>query len=149
VLVSRTAAQIPGYGLADLLLGGIRILLQKGHQGQQNAWRAEATLSGMALAERFLDGMQIFRCAQPLDGRDLVAIGLHGEHQAGTDRLAVEQDSAGTTYPVLATDMRTSQAQVVAQEIAEQQSWLDRAFIQGAIYIYGNSRQIAHLDLRT
>ena len=57
-------------------------------------------------AHGLLDRMQ-FAVAdrKPLDGGERMPVGLHCEHQAGTNRHAVEQDGAGAANAVLAADM--------------------------------------------
>ena len=49
---------------------------------------------------------------EPFDGLHLVPVGLHGEHDAGPRRLAVEEHRAGAADAVLAPDMRAGQPQV-------------------------------------
>ena len=44
---------------------------------------------------------------------------LHREHEAGADRLALEEHGARTTDAVLAAHMRARQVQVIAQEIGK------------------------------
>src|SRR6185437_7571946 len=45
--------------------------------------------------------------------------GLHRQHQAGADDVAIDAQRAGAADAVLAADMRTRQLQLVAQEIGE------------------------------
>ena len=47
------------------------------------------------------------------------AVRLHRQHQAGTNDLAVHAHRAGAANPVLATDMRSGQLQMLAQEIRQ------------------------------
>ncbi len=68
------------------------------------------------------------------NGRDFMISRLHGEHQAGTHGLAIEQDGAGAADPVLAADMGTGQRQIVAEEIAEQHARFDAALIFLAVH---------------
>jgi hypothetical protein len=44
---------------------------------------------------------------------------LHGEEQAGAHRLAVEQDRASAANAMLATNVRSRESEIVAQEIGE------------------------------
>jgi phage terminase large subunit-like protein len=55
------------------------------------------------------------------------AVGLRGEHEAGLDRLAVEQHRAHAADALLAADVGTGQAEVVAEEVDEQPPRLDLA----------------------
>jgi len=62
-----------------------------------------------------------------------VPVGLHGEHQAGANRLAIEQDRAGAADAVLAADMRAGQSEIVAKKIAEQQARFDVPRVTDAV----------------
>jgi hypothetical protein len=77
--------------------------------------------------------MQVLWRAQRFDRQDVVSVRLHGEHQAGADRLSIEQDRARAAYAMLTADVCAGQAKLVAQEIAQQQAWLDGAFVWSAI----------------
>src|SRR5262249_51757980 len=44
-------------------------------------------------------------------------VGLHAEHQAGPDRLAVEQDRARAAHALLAPDVGPGVAKVVAEHV--------------------------------
>ena len=55
--------------------------------------RAVAALQSMLFPESFLHRMQFAVLRQAFDGRDLRAVGLHGEHRARLHRLAVELDT--------------------------------------------------------
>jgi hypothetical protein len=62
-----------------------------------------------------------------------VTVGLHGVHQAGTHRLAVEQDRAGPAHAVLAADVRAGQTQLVAQPVHQRQAGLHLRRARNAI----------------
>ena len=61
------------------------------------------------------------------------AVGLDGEQDARAHRLAVEQHGAGAAHPVLAADVGAGEAEVVAQEVREQQARLDLALVGAAV----------------
>jgi hypothetical protein len=63
-----------------------------------------------------------FKLGQARDRLDAAAIGLHREHQAGPDRQAVDDHSAGTAYTLAAGEMDTGATGVIAQEIAQEMS---------------------------
>jgi hypothetical protein len=69
---------------------------------------------------------------------------LYGEKDAGSDRLAVKQDRAGAAGAVFAAYVGAGQAELVAQEIAEQQARLDRALVGFAIYGEGDGVRFDH-----
>src|SRR5258708_5074053 len=72
----------------------------------------------MIVAERLLQRMQCLRVDRDaLDGHDLVAVGLHREHQARPRRIAVEQNRAGAAHAVLAAEMGAGEAELMAQKI--------------------------------
>jgi hypothetical protein len=62
---------------------------------------------------------------QALDRRHGMPIGGRGEHQAGSDRLAVHEDSATSADAVLAPHMGTGKTEVVTQEVRQEASRLD------------------------
>ena len=108
--------------IADFFFGRIGIVAQQLDQRRQNARRAEAALQAVIVAERLLQRMQRVGIGRDaFDGHDLVAVGLHREHQAGARRIAVEQDGAGAAHAVLAAEMRAGEAQPMAQEIGQRQ----------------------------
>ena len=147
MLIPGAAAQVAGDGLTDLFFGRVGVFFQEGDQRHQKAGGAVAALDGVGFPEGFLQGMQVVRRAQPFDGHNLVAVGLHGEHQAGTDRLAVEQDGTGPAHAMLAADVGAGQSQIVAQKVAQQQPWLHGPLIFRAVDGDCDRLQIIHHTL--
>src|SRR5258706_14192400 len=94
VVVPGAAAQVSGDRLADLELARVLVPLEERAAGDHHAGRAEAALQRVLLGEAFLDRMELAALLEALDGRDLRAVGLHREHGAGLDRLAVQHDGA-------------------------------------------------------
>ena len=62
---------------------------------------------------------------QALDGGDVAAVGLDGEHGAALDALPVEVDGAGAAVAGVAADDRADLAELLAQVVDEQRSRLD------------------------
>jgi hypothetical protein len=56
---------------------------------------------------------------EALDRRDVGAVGLAGQQQAGADGGPVEPDRAGAAHAVLATDVRAAQPEIVAEEVRQ------------------------------
>ena len=111
------------------------IAQERGHR-HQNARRAEAALQSVRFAKGGLQRIQLaVRTGEALDGLNLVTVGLHGEHDAGARRLAVEQNRARAAHAVLAADVRAGEAEVLAQEIAEQEPRLDAAFVSSPLTV--------------
>src|SRR5262249_19195760 len=67
------------------------------------------------------------------DRPDLPAISLDREHQAGTDRLAVEDDGAGAADAMLAADMRAGLAAVIADSVDQGLARLDTDRVRLAV----------------
>src|ERR1700677_3970772 len=140
-LVARAAAQVPGQGVADLLVGRIGMLPQERGRRDDEAGGAEAALQRVVLAEGGLHGRELARSRRraarvdALDRGDLAAVRLHGEDQAGADGLAagqarpalvrvvgvLQQDRAGAADAVLAADVGASQLAALAQEVDQGQ----------------------------
>src|SRR5690625_2876820 len=108
-------------------------------QCHQETGRAEATLQRMVLVKALLQGGKLaIRGRQPLDGGDLLPIGLHRQHQAGTHWLPADRDGAGAADAMFAAKMGTRQAELVPQEIRKSRPRrhfrADRLAIDGEIY---------------
>ena len=115
LLVARAAAQVAGQRLADLGVGRIRVARQQVVAGHDQPRRAEAALHRARLDEGLLDGVQLLALGQPLDGDDLAALGLPGEHEARAHELAVEVDRARAALALLAGVLGAREVEVVAQ----------------------------------
>ena len=63
-------------------------------------------------------------------------------------RLAVEQHGAGAAHAVLAADVGAGQAELVAQEVAEQEARLDLGGMRGAVDRDGDANAIRHRATR-
>jgi hypothetical protein len=77
-----------------------------------------------AVMEGILERFEPPALARTFDGLDNSAVGLHREHQATAHNVPVDDDGTGSARAVFATDMRPSQAQFVAQEINQIESYL-------------------------
>src|SRR5262249_9835811 len=105
-------------------------------------------LQAVHLAERLLQHMQrAVGRRHALDGADIGAVRLHGEHGARLHRLAVEIDRAGAAVAGLAADMRTGEVELLAQEVDQQGARLDQRL--DALAVHGE-RDVGfgHGDLR-
>src|SRR5438094_2860725 len=129
VLVARAAAQVPAQRVADLRIAGGCVVAQERDERHEDARSAEAALQRVRLAESGLQRVELVRAArrEALDGRQLSAVRLHRQHQAGAHRLAVEQHGAGAAHAVLAADVGAGEPQVLAQEVAQEEPRLDVA----------------------
>ena len=87
----------------------------------------------MVSAERLLQRRQAGVVREALDGFDGCAVSLHGEHEARAHRGAFESHGARTTDAVLAADVRPGEAELVAEEVDQQESRLDRLADDAAV----------------
>ena len=108
-----------GQALADLVLGRPRVDPEQVERGEEHARCAEAALKRVVLVKGLLERMERAVHHQALDGDELGAVGLDGEHQAGPGGLAIDEDGAGAADAVLAPDMGAGEAEVLAEKIHE------------------------------
>ena len=71
------------------------------------------------IGERFLQRVETGRAGHPLDGLYPSPLALESEHEAGQDRLTVEQDRAGSTLAELAAVLGAREPQVLAQHFEQ------------------------------
>src|SRR5206468_790441 len=100
---------------------------------QHHSRRAVAALQAVLLPEAFLDGMELAVLLEALDGRDLMAVGLDREEGARLHGLPVEEHGARSTVARIAADVRSGHAQVLAQEMDEEQARLDLSLLGLAV----------------
>ena len=82
---------------------------------------------------------------QTFDGADGAAFRLHGEHQAGADRLAVEQHRAGAADAMLAADMGSGLAAIVTDRVDQRAARIDADGVAAPVDV---ERELALLDIR-
>ena len=109
----------------NLLVTGARVLVEKRLGGKDDAIQTETALSGLLVDERLLERMRRLRRAQAFKRDDLRA--GHGAHarDAGSDRLAVGDDGAGTALSLAAPELRPTELQVVAQDLQQRRRGID------------------------
>ena len=81
----------------------------------------------MLVHEALLDRVEHAALLEVLDRADLAAVGHGRQHGALLDRLAVHPHHAHAAVRRVAAPVGAGQAEVVAQEVDEQQSRLDVA----------------------
>src|SRR5579859_1818490 len=129
VHVTGAAAEVAFEALADLVFGRIGVLLEKVGRGHDEAGRAVAALQAVLVPESLLDGVQLIAVGHALDGREVAAVGLDGEHRAALDRLAVHVDRARAALAGVAADVRSGQAYDIPEVVHEQQSRFDLVLV--------------------
>src|ERR1700682_3682196 len=134
VLVAGATAQVSREDAANPFGRRVRLVAQERVHRHQYPRRAETALQRMALVERLLQRKQrVVARRHALDRRDAVVMRLHGEHEARPHRLPVQLHRARSAHAMLAAQVSPGQAGVVADEVCEQQAWLDIALYQSAI----------------
>jgi hypothetical protein len=78
---------------------------------------AIAPLQAVIAAEGGLHRVQLVALGDALDGRDVGAGGLSGQHGAGFDRPALDMDGEGAALAGVAADMRPGQIEIFAQQM--------------------------------
>src|SRR6267142_567386 len=134
VRIARAAAEVAADCLSDVRLAGLLVARQQRAAGHHHPRRAVPALQPVLVPERFLDGVELAVLLQALHGADLRAVRLDREHRARLHRLDVEQHGAGAAVRGVAADVRPGQAQVLAQEVDEQQPGLDPELVRGAVH---------------
>src|SRR5919108_2367435 len=97
LVVAGAAAEIAGQPVAHLGLAGIRIAVEQGFRGDQEARRTDAALQGGMLQKFLLQRMQLLAVRHALNGLDRAALGFGRQHQAGADQAVPQHHAAGPT----------------------------------------------------
>src|SRR5690242_2758152 len=124
VLVTGAAAEVAGQRPAHVLLGWVGVLVEQRLGGQYHARGAEPALQPVLLPEALLQRVQLAGGGQALHGADLAPVDLDGQHRAGLDRAAVDQDRAGTAVGGVAAHVGAGQAEAAADQVGQQQPGL-------------------------
>src|SRR6516225_10670897 len=127
--IASAAAQHRGNAFADLVLGRSGVGREKIECGNQHPRRAIPALESVVLVKSLLQWVIFVAFGQALDGQQLRTLRLNREHQTRASSLAVEQDRAGATDPVLAADMSAGQPKILADKVDEQFARLASPFI--------------------
>src|SRR5437667_2960350 len=124
VRVARAAAQVSAQPFGDFVARRLRVLREQMDRRHDHAWRAEAALQAVAVPESLLHRMQM-AVRDAFDRRDRRAVGLHGEHRARLDGLAVDEHRARAADAGLAADVRPGEAELIAKGVDEQRAQRD------------------------
>src|SRR5262249_53349107 len=103
--------------------------------------RAETALQPVLFPETFLQRVQLAVRGEPLDRRDGRSVGLHREERARLRAAAVDENGAGAALCGVAADVRSGQAQLFAEEVAEQEARVDLPLADLAI---AGHRNLSH-----
>src|SRR5215510_10362133 len=144
VLVAGATTQIRGEHVEKVFVADIRIALQNPDRQHQEPRCTETALQRVMIHEGLLHWMQPVAVSQAFDGPDLLAVGLHGEHQAGAHRFAIDNDRASAAHTMLATDMGSRLSAILTDGIGQGTPRLDGDRVIAAVDIDRNGGFIAH-----
>src|SRR5215467_9484326 len=125
VLIAGAAAQIGRQKIENIVVREVGVGLQRIHGQHQETRGAEPALKRVVLDECTLHGMQLIAIGEAFDRANALALGLDREHQAGSDRLVIEDHGTCPAYAVLTPDMRAGQSTFVTDDIDKCPSRLD------------------------
>src|SRR5215472_4534958 len=121
VLIASAPAKIALEPGADAFLRRPRFPPEQFQRAHDHSRSAEAALQGVMLAERGLQRkLGITWLVQALDRVDRCSVRLHSQDRARLHGAAVEVHGARAALGRVAADMRTGDAEVVAQEVHKQ-----------------------------
>jgi hypothetical protein len=121
VLIPSAPAEITLEPRADAFLRRLRFTPEQFQRAHDHSRGAETALQGVMLAECRLQRMLgITWLAQALDRVDRRSVRLNGQDRARLHGAAVEMYGARAALGRVATDMRASNAEVIAQKVHKQ-----------------------------
>ena len=114
-----------------------RQLLQQILCRHQHPRRTEAALQCVTFPECRLQIGNLAAVGDPLDRLNRHIVRLYRKQQAGTNDIAIDADRACAAHPVLATNMRASQLEMLAKKIRQIQA---RQYIRFNTFTIDNKR---------
>ena len=130
VFIAGTAAQVPGKEFSQFLIRIFLTAFQNLHRRQNKAGRTKSALDRRFVHKCLLNIAQFTVGAQqPLQRPDVLSLCPDRQINAGIERLAVNENGAGSALPYLAAFFDRSHAVVFPQHIR-----------QAGSYIYGPLR---------
>jgi hypothetical protein len=119
LVVAGASAEVPGEFVANLLLGRVRVLVEKGFGRDKEARGANAALKGRMFEELLLEGVEAFGRGEAFHGENLSPLCFDGEYEARADDIAVEKDAAGAAVSGCTAFLRASEVEFVPQDFQQ------------------------------
>ena len=116
------------------LVGDVGIALECAYNEHQKTRRAEATLQRVVLDKCRLQHVKAIVLGKVFHRPDLAVRGLVREHQARTDRRAVDKNRTGAANTVLATDMRAGKTAILPNRIGQRLAMLHLDVMHGSVH---------------
>jgi hypothetical protein len=132
--IPGTAAKMATQQIANLALVGRWIVSQEMIERDQDAGRAEPTLQRVVPPECCLQNAEpLSRWSYPLYCAQIATVGLYRERKTSPRQHAIDDDRAGTTNSMFASDVGTSRANLLTEKIGQQHAGLRLALNLPAI----------------
>jgi hypothetical protein len=120
----------------DFIVGWILVRTQKRITSHQHSGSTVTALQAVLLEKSVLKRVQFAILLESFDGHQLTTVCLHGESSARLDCVSIHNNRARATMTGIATDVRSSEPQHVANEMDQEQSWLNFGCVLNAIHFY-------------
>src|SRR5271169_4002261 len=133
-LLEGAAAADIGDGFVDVLVGRLRLLLEKGCHRHDHAALAVPALWNVVGDPGLLNLVQGAVTGQPFDGGDLLADGLADQYAAGAHRDAVNMDGARAALCNAATVFGACQTDILPNRPEQRRIRLDIDVERFSIY---------------
>ena len=127
--VPRAHAEVARKVAPYLLFARVRVAHQQRVARHHEAGSTETALKAELGHERILEGVQASVAGKPFNSGDSPIVCLNGEHEARLHEHTVNEHRTRTAFADHAADVRSCEARMVAQELHQQCSRLDVAFV--------------------
>jgi hypothetical protein len=125
LLIARAPAQVPGDGFSDFSLTCSWIAIQEALGREDHAGSAIPALDRSFFHKGCLEGMEPLRGLDPFDCRHLFPIRLNSEHEAGVDRLSVQEHGAGAAISNKTSGLGAGEVKLFADHLKKRLVRLD------------------------
>ncbi len=121
--IAAAATEIAVEGVGDLSVGGLGGGFEQDDRAKDHTGDAVAALHGFGIEEGLLDAMEPAVLCEAFNGCDLFAFGKTGGSEAGSNGLAVEENSAGAALAFATTVLGAGEVEVFAEDLEEGPIW--------------------------
>jgi len=112
--MSATAAKIEAQLVSDFIVGRRWVAVKQRRYCHDHSIEAITALRGLRLDKALLNGMSRAIPGETLERRDLVAFGKRDGNHTRTRDQTINDDCAGATFTVSATELGTIEGKVIS-----------------------------------
>jgi hypothetical protein len=146
--ISGASAQIAAHVFANLRRAFRVALFDAADRGHDLARSAVAALERIEVDEGLLHRVELaVRPRQAFDGRHPPVVRHHCKRETGQDAAPIDMHRAGAALPVIATLLRSREADMLAQSVEERDARIDREEMGLTIDVEGNGRELVRWPL--